>query len=226
MQYHCIFSNTAYSALSTGERSRPIADRRHSRSARTEAAIVAAATRLFAERGYARTSLAEVAEEAGVSERTLYLRFDGKAALLKRVVDVAVVGDTQEVALADRDWVAVAMSAPSLHERIDALADGSAAIQARLAPVVAVALEVESSEPVIAELAARARAHTLSLNRSFWQRARDDGLIRPDADVEWLGRTTALLVAAESGVYLIRSVGLQGYADLVRRALRALAAAP
>jgi TetR/AcrR family transcriptional regulator len=50
-----------------------------------EAAILAAAERLFAERGFAGTRSAEIARAAGVTERTLFKYFPDKDALLRRV---------------------------------------------------------------------------------------------------------------------------------------------
>lgn len=48
--------------------------------------LLAAALRLFVERGYASTRLEDVARLAGVSKGTLYLYFDSKEALFKAVV--------------------------------------------------------------------------------------------------------------------------------------------
>ncbi|MEU6630288.1 TetR/AcrR family transcriptional regulator [Streptomyces parvus] len=49
-------------------------------------AIVRAATRLFLENGYDRTSLARIAEAAGVSKATLFKQFPTKAALFDAIV--------------------------------------------------------------------------------------------------------------------------------------------
>jgi TetR/AcrR family transcriptional regulator len=57
----------------------------------TERKIVAAAERLFAERGYAGTRTAEIARTAKVTERTLFKHFPDKAALLERVLTPALV---------------------------------------------------------------------------------------------------------------------------------------
>ena len=51
----------------------------------TRAAIVEAARALFAERGYARTSVAAVAERAGVALNTVYTSIGGKPALVAAV---------------------------------------------------------------------------------------------------------------------------------------------
>lgn len=50
----------------------------------TRQAIQEAADRLFAERGYAETTVRDVADAAGVTERTLFRYFTGKEALLVR----------------------------------------------------------------------------------------------------------------------------------------------
>ncbi len=55
------------------------------------AEIVAAALEVFVERGFAATTLAEVARRAGVTKGTIYLYFAGKAALFKAVVRETIV---------------------------------------------------------------------------------------------------------------------------------------
>lgn len=52
------------------------------RKAATRAKIVAAAHLLFVERGYAATSMEDIARSADVAIRTIYLHFDSKAAVL------------------------------------------------------------------------------------------------------------------------------------------------
>lgn len=52
------------------------------RKARTRARIMSAAIGLFTDRGYRRTSVDEVAEEAAVAKGTVYLHFPSKADLL------------------------------------------------------------------------------------------------------------------------------------------------
>jgi len=83
---------------------RPLPSLREAQIAHTEQRIVAAATELFLADGYVATTLEAVAKRAQVGARTVYVRFGTKAALFKRVVDVAIVGDTQPIAVLDRDW--------------------------------------------------------------------------------------------------------------------------
>jgi AcrR family transcriptional regulator len=60
-----------------------------SRSERTRQAIVAAAARLWQEKGLHAAGLEEIAAAAGVTRRTIYLHFGGKSALLFAVADEA-----------------------------------------------------------------------------------------------------------------------------------------
>lgn len=63
-----------------------------SRAERTRVAIIEAAGRLWTERGLHGVGLEEVAAAAGVTRRTVYLHFDGKAALLLAYVHHSEAG--------------------------------------------------------------------------------------------------------------------------------------
>ncbi|GAB3723087.1 TetR/AcrR family transcriptional regulator [Amycolatopsis oliviviridis] len=60
-------------------------DRREALTLRT---ILTAARGLFAERGYARTPIRVIAQEAGVSPQTIYAHFGSKAGVLSGLVDL------------------------------------------------------------------------------------------------------------------------------------------
>src|SRR4051812_17561713 len=66
-----------------------------------EAAILAAATRLFGSRGYAGTRTADIAARAGVTERTLYRYFPSKMAIYRRVMFPALLAAAAPRALID-----------------------------------------------------------------------------------------------------------------------------
>ena len=80
---------------------------RQERAALTRARIAQAARRLFASRGYGATTLAAVAEEAGVAVQTVYAVYGSKARIL-RALRQAVVNEPHaslvfEQALRERD---------------------------------------------------------------------------------------------------------------------------
>jgi AcrR family transcriptional regulator len=59
--------------------------------------ILAAALRVFAETGFSRARLEDVAREAGVSKATLYLYFDSKQAIFEALVRSAVVPNVERL---------------------------------------------------------------------------------------------------------------------------------
>ena len=63
---------------------------RDARAREKRADILSAASRLFAERGFAQVSTAALAEEAGVSTATLYRYFADKESLFVAVIDSSV----------------------------------------------------------------------------------------------------------------------------------------
>ena len=75
----------------------PSATTYHQRVAEEKRAlIVAAATALFLELGYDRTSLARIAERSGVSRATLFKQFPTKAALFDAIVTESWASDDEE----------------------------------------------------------------------------------------------------------------------------------
>jgi len=76
--------------------------RRAAQSRETRRAIVGAAARLFAQRGYVATSFDAVAEEAGVGRATVFAYFPTKSELLKTAYDVTLVGDDEPIPLPER----------------------------------------------------------------------------------------------------------------------------
>jgi AcrR family transcriptional regulator len=174
---------------------------RAARVAETEERILAAAHELFVRDGYAATTLSAVADAARVAHRTVYVRFRTKAELLKRVVDVAVVGDAQDIDLHSRDWYQAALTAATAAERIGLLADGVAALMARAGDVFAVAQQAEPLEPVIADAARAGRAATRDSMRSFFTALRDDGLLPAGVDLDWLCDTAGSL--GHANTYLL-----------------------
>src|SRR5260221_7439130 len=65
---------------------------RRDKAEATRLAIAAAAGRLFAERGYAATSIEEIAAAAAVGRATVFSSVGGKAELLKAAYPLAVRG--------------------------------------------------------------------------------------------------------------------------------------
>ena len=178
-------------------------NRRTRQVERTEERILAAATELFLASGYVATTLAAVADAADVGVRTVDVRFGTKAELLKRVVDVAIVGDTLPIDVMGREWAAVATSAPTLAERIDAVAAGARGIMARAGGVLAVAQEAALTEPLIAEQWVLGRDATRRSLGTILTKAAADGMM-DGAKLEWIIDTVAIIGAAETYLLAVR----------------------
>ena len=68
----------------------------------TQRRILTAAEELFLDSGYTRTSIAAIAQRAGVSAQTVYNAFGTKAGLAKRIYDIRLAGDDEPVPMAER----------------------------------------------------------------------------------------------------------------------------
>ncbi len=63
------------------------------RAVRTRRAVVEAAAAVFAERGYAATTIAQILERADVTKGALYFHFGSKEALARGVIEAQITGD-------------------------------------------------------------------------------------------------------------------------------------
>jgi AcrR family transcriptional regulator len=201
--------------------------RRLAQIAHTEQRIVAAATELFLAEGYLATTLEAVAARAQVAARTVYVRFGTKAALFKRVVDVAIVGDTQPVSVLGRDWMRTALTARTAAERIAAAAAGGRQIMQRTGALFAVAQQAAAVEPAIAGFWQQGREQSRQAQALFWTRMAEDGLLPAGADLGWLIDTASILAAGETYLLITRMTewNLDTYQDWLTTTWTRLAAA-
>jgi AcrR family transcriptional regulator len=85
--------------------------RRAERTQATKRAVVAAAHELFLARGFVETTVEAISTTSRVPIATVYRLFKTKTAILKQVIDTAVVGDDAPVPLGDRSVVKDAQAA-------------------------------------------------------------------------------------------------------------------
>jgi hypothetical protein len=137
----------------------------------------------------------------------VYVRFGTKAALLKRVVDVAIVGDTEPVDVLGRDWMQQALTAPTLAERLAAEAAAGRQIMERTGALFGVAQQAAAVEPLIAEFWQEGRSQLRYGQEVFWTRLAQDGLLPAGADLAWLIDTASVISAAETYLLVTRMHG-------------------
>jgi AcrR family transcriptional regulator len=124
------------------------------RTRRTRAAVIEAARGLFTERGYAATTIEAISERSETSQPTIYRLFGSKLAILKAVIDVAIAGDHEPVAVADRPVVLDLLSAPDPHDRILQFAKLLRGLMARTAHVHRLLADAARSDADAASLLA------------------------------------------------------------------------
>ncbi|MGY1600771.1 TetR/AcrR family transcriptional regulator [Geodermatophilus sp. SYSU D00815] len=188
---------------------------------RTRAAVLDAAGRCFLEKGYAATTMKDVAAEAGVSVQTVFGQ-GSKASLLLACVDRAVVGDDEEVPLAQRDLFVRLLEAPDRAGKLAAARDLTRFYVPMVIPVVVVFAAAAAGDPEIAEAWREYERRRLEDNRLLvgafepWLR---DGL-----DVDRATEVFWGLFSHEPVVNLVQVRGwsLEQYADFLVDAVERL----
>jgi AcrR family transcriptional regulator/mRNA-degrading endonuclease RelE of RelBE toxin-antitoxin system len=126
--------------------------RRREQASQNRQRIIDAARALFAARGYAATSLAQVAAEAGVAVQTVYAAFGTKASLLKHAIDVALVGDHAQVPMIEREAIKRIIAEPDPHQALAAYAALVRQVAERAGALLAAAWAAAPSDPAVAAL--------------------------------------------------------------------------
>jgi len=103
---------------------------------RTRQVLVDAAEQLFLDAGYAETTISAIAASAGVSAQTVYNAFGTKAALLKHLYDVRLVGDDEPIPFGDRPELLALKSAVDPQQVITGYVQIGAMLYGRIGPLV------------------------------------------------------------------------------------------
>ena len=165
--------------------------RRAEQAAATRGDILKAARELFVSRGYAATTIAEVARSAQVAVDTVYATVGRKPALLREVLETAISGTDQAVPASDRDYVARIRSADTAGEKLTLYANAIVQIQSRLAPVYLAIRDAAATDPDSAALWAEINGRRAANMRNLAADLRATGELRPDlsdddvADIIW-----------------------------------------
>ena len=130
---------------------------RRERAEQTRTAVLDAATRLFAERGWTATGVRDIAREARVSVETVYASVGTKTEVLTQALDVAIVGDDEPVDLTARPEY-LAMATGDLRARIEASSRLTATVHARTVGLLRTLREAAGRDAALAERLATAHA--------------------------------------------------------------------
>lgn len=163
--------------------------RRRQQAQQNRHAVLAAARRRFLAQGYAATTVAEIARDAGVSVETVYKAFATKAGVLKALFDVSVAGDDEPIPMVQRDVIQNVINATEATRKLEIYAEHLASTMPRSASVQLLARDGAASSPDAAEVWKQIRHETLTAMGMFATDLADTGQLRVSArqarDVLW-----------------------------------------
>ncbi len=124
--------------------------RRQDAAQRRRSAIVEAARQRFVLEGYATTTIARIAEDAGVSAETVYKVFGSKVALVRAIRDRALAGEGPVHAERRSNLMQISESDP--RAIIRHWGELTMEVAPRVAPVLLLVRDAAASDPELAQL--------------------------------------------------------------------------
>lgn len=137
------------------------APRREARAKLTRRRLLESAEAEFRTRGYPGATIPAIAARAGVSVPWVEREFRTKAALFKTVLDIAIAGDDEPVAVLDRPWAREVESTADPTAFIELVCAKIAETSARASGLVLAALEGAAADPALRPLARQLKAQRL-----------------------------------------------------------------
>lgn len=196
---------------------------RQEQAAQTRARIVEAAGELFEAHGYARTTVRQIAETAGVAVDTVYATFGSKPRVLTAAIDARLSAGTGAANVMDRPEALEVRDEPDQRQQISLLAHYLAKVVTGVGPVFEILRTAGSAEPAMAKVYAEMQGYRFKnmLQAMTWIAER--GPLR--MPVERAAETLWAVVAPDTARLLMQSRGwsIDEYgdwlADLLTRTL-------
>src|SRR6202165_2971472 len=160
------------------------ASHRREAAAETRNAVVAAASRLFADRGYAATTMAAIASAAGVALDTIYASVGPKPVLFRRLIETAISGGDQPVPAEERGYVQQIRAEQDPGRKLDLYAHAIREIQERLAPLFRVLQHAALTDPQLGALWHKIGARRARNMRLLAAELAATGRLRKDLSVD------------------------------------------
>ena len=164
--------------------------RRREQAAATRREILEAARRLFETQGYAATTVAAIAKEAGVALKTVYLAFETKSGILRALWNLTLRGD-EDVPVAEQEWYRETLAEPDPERQLRLNARNSRRGKERVAAVgEMIRSGAAAGEPDLVELWARIQAQYHENQRAIAESLAEKKALAVDvdtaADLLWL----------------------------------------
>jgi AcrR family transcriptional regulator len=157
---------------------------RREQAAATRTKILAAAQSLFEERGYAAASIAQIAKQAGVSQRTVYLAFETKAELLRALWNALLRGGEDAPPVAQLARYKEVLEEPDPVRQLELNARHAVAVKHRIGALHEVIRAGASVDPEVGALWDRIQTEFRENQRRIVASIAEKGALRPGLDVE------------------------------------------
>jgi len=186
----------------------------------TRLRVVAAAAELFAEHGYARTTLAKIAAAAGVSTETVQAQ-GSKAALMIASVEFTAFGVTGDQSVLDLDLGRRFVAITDRDEALEFIVTEQTAIHERSASVTRALYGAAANDPELDGYLGELIAGVGRQVRRLLDVCRERGWVRDDITFEELVETTVVISSIETFTRMVHRDGwtLDAYRNWFRRML-------
>jgi AcrR family transcriptional regulator len=158
--------------------------RRRQQAAETRREILAAAQRLFEEHGYAATTMAAVAKEAGVALKTVYLAFETKSGLLRELWHLLLRGDDDSAPVGERRWYQEVLDEPDPARQLELNARNSRVVKERAGALLGAIRSAASLDADSAALWGRIQGDFHANQRGVVESLAAKGALAPGLDLE------------------------------------------
>jgi AcrR family transcriptional regulator len=157
---------------------------RREQAATTRRQILEAAKSRFERQGYLATSVAAIAEDAGVSLKTVYLVFDTKSGLLRALWQFVLVGEDDDAPVAQRAWYRAVLDEPDAERQLQLNARNSIAVKQRAAPLMRVMRDAAQADADLGALWSTIQREFHANQGVIVKLLHDRGALRPGLGVK------------------------------------------
>jgi AcrR family transcriptional regulator len=182
--------------------------RREQQAAATRQAILEAAQRLFEQHGYPATTMEQVAAEAGVALKTVYVAFTTKSGLLRALWDLRLKGDQDQAGVADRPWYRDVLDEPDPERQLGRNARNASVVKQRIGGILKVLRSAAPVDPDAAALWRLIQSDFYDNQRVIVESLQARQALRPGLDV---ARATDILWALNHPDLWLLLVGERGW---------------
>jgi AcrR family transcriptional regulator len=157
--------------------------RRREQAAATRREILDAAQRLFERQGYAATTMAAIAAEAGVALKTVYVAFETKSGVLRSLWHLLLRGDQADVPMGERAWYRELLDESDPERQLRLMARNSREVKTRAATLMKVIRDAAPTDPDIEALWSRIQTDFHAIQRPIVEALHAKHALRPELDV-------------------------------------------